>query len=364
MSAIAAAISDWIAALPTPPQPHQQPILSCDLPSRVIPAALLAFDTIELALMLQQGGEIAPHPDATANLFTTLADHSNELRPAWFNALLGEESAILIVMQWHSDASDNATLHLEWQQQPGEGVPLLWRHYRASELKAHRLHYEAALLGELKALLPPSCHLTIVVDTPLCDTAQLKMIRNQIGLDYLVRCKGNLLIKAEHGAAQSGTQWLGRDQGLRQLRRVAITSSAFPVALLTLARNATTRAIEAILSSETTLSAQQMLHPFSHPNPGGDWLTATPDHSDRDRLAITAALQILLELGSAGEEIGLEAIKPRHHASRNQNRLQQGLALRHHLAAIAPAWRQRLLLRLYDRLAALRLPLFPAITAG
>lgn len=252
-----------------------------------------------------------------------------DLFASWVREIVGERREIVVAMDWTDfDADRQSTLALHLVTRHGRATPLLWLTVDKDELKNQRNDFEDACLNRLKQCLPEGVSATILADRGFGDAKLFALLRD-LGLQYVIRFRGNIHVSAADGETRLAADWIGsfdrlrmRGGRARKLRDAEITAARRQVGAVVCVKAQGMKEAWHLAASDGALSAAQIVNLYSK-----RW-TIEPSFRDskdlrfgmgmsalriddpqrRDRLLLLNALAILLLtiLGAAGESLGMD----------------------------------------------------------
>ena len=260
----------------------------------------------------------------------------------WVPYVVGERKEIVVSLDWTEfDADDHSSIVLSLQTRHGRNTPLLWKTHKKSRLKGQRNDCEDELLLKLKNTLPEGVKVTVVADRGFGDTSLFAFLEDELGFDYLIRFKGNILMGRVGEAQKLAKEWLSEGGRTRTVNDVELTGARQPVARVYCCKKAGMKDAWFLACSRRDLGAAKALALY-----GKRWgiETSFRDIKDykfgmgmadmhvsstlrRDRLFLFSALAIVLLtlLGKAGDAAGLEkTIKANTSKTRTYSFFRQG----------------------------------------
>lgn len=236
--------------------------------------------------------------------------------------IIGTRKEVKITMDWTDfDKDDHSTLSLNLVTTHGRATPLLSKTFKKSSLKNNRNNYEDDVLRLLRKFIPEDVQVTILADRGFCDTKLFAFLQEELGFEYIIRIRSNILVETKTGEYLAGD--LVRSVGLtRTLRNVTITSTKYPVGTFICIKAAQMKQAWCIVSSSDKITGSSIVQWYSK-----RWgcesqfrdtkdlyfgmglsKTSIKDAIRRDRLLLIHAIATILLtcLGAAGEQIGLD----------------------------------------------------------
>ncbi len=241
----------------------------------------------------------------------------------WVPYVLGERREIVVAMDWTEfDSDGHSTIMLSLITGQGRATPLIWRSVNKHLLKGERNGHEDAVLERLKETLPEECRVTVLADRGFCDTKLYLHLKEDLGFDYVIRFRDNILVEDSKGQAQTALKWVEKDGRLRTLQKVRVTGERVEVPRAIFVRQREMKEAWCLVSSREDWKGQEIVSWYgrrwgiesrfrdikSYRFGMGMAEIHTKSCERRDRLFLVSALAIALLtfLGMAGEAIGLE----------------------------------------------------------
>ncbi len=288
----------------------------------VIHAASLGVAAIGRSLAQAKSLEPKHAIKQVDRLLSNSAVDSWQLFSAWVPYVIGERQAIVVALDWTDyDADDQTTLALHLVSDHGRATPLLWKTVVKSELRGRRNQTEDQLLERLKEVVPSGVKVTVLADRGFGDTVLYDYIKADLGFDYVIRFRGNIIVAASSGEAKPACEWLSPSGRATVLREALVTNQSAPVP--------TVVAVQKPKMKEPWFIASSLVGPASEIiNLYGRRFTieesfrdtkdirfgmglssvriGRPDRRDRILFINAMATVLLTLLGAAGEAIGLD----------------------------------------------------------
>ncbi|OIN12751.1 IS4 family transposase [Oceanisphaera psychrotolerans] len=260
----------------------------------------------------------------------------------WVPYVVAERKEIVVSMDWTEfDADDHSSIVLSMQTSHGRNTPLLWKTHQKSLLKGKRNDHEDELLWKLKNSLPTDVRVTVVADRGFGNTGLFALLEDELGFDYLIRFKDNILLCPVGKDLKPAKTWLTPSGRTHTLKDVELTNQRQPVARVFCCKKADMKEAWFLASNRRNLSAADALKLY-----GKRWGiessfrdikdykfgmgmadTHVSSTKRRDRLFLFSALAIVLLtlLGKAGDAAGLEkTIKANTSKTRTYSFFRQG----------------------------------------
>lgn len=236
--------------------------------------------------------------------------------------VIGSSTDILVAMNWTDfDADGQTTLALNKVTPHGRATPLLWLTVMKDDLKNKRNAYEDACLKRLSEILPAGVKVTILVDRGFGDTKLFGYL-GTLGLDYVIRFRGNTHVTAVTGERRPAADWVGKGGRAVKLSGAALTASEHPVGAVVCVQAKDMKEPWCLASSLGDATAREIVDAYAKRwtvEPSfrdtkdirfGMGLSllriSRPDRRDRLLLLNAFAVHLLTMLGTAGEELGMD----------------------------------------------------------
>jgi hypothetical protein len=262
----------------------------------------------------------------------------------WVPHQIAGRQDILVAMDWTDfDHDDQATLVLGLVTGHGRAAPLLWLSVWKEELKDRRNDYEDACLRRLSELVPPGCRVTILADRGFGDQKLFAFLR-ALGLDYVIRFRGNIHVTDADGQTKTATAWVGKGGRARKLRDARVTAKGQQVGAVVCVHAKGMKEPWCLATSEREATAATLVNHYAR-----RW-TIEPQFRDtkdlqfgmglsstrigepmrRDRLLLISAFAtaLLTLLGAVGESLGMDRLlKSNTSKTRTHSLFRQGCML-------------------------------------
>lgn len=302
---------------------HAKTVLSISLATLgALHAAGLAIHVIGRALAWARGKDPKHCIKQVDRLLSNPSFSLELMAKPWVDYVLAGRPEAVIALDWTEfDDDDHSTLCAYLVTNHGRATPLLWKTVYKSALARKRNRWEDELLEQLRAVIPESCHVTILADRGFGDQKRYKHIRS-LNFDYIIRFRQDILVTDQFGDQKPAIEWLRKNGHARMLKDMAVTGNLYIVPAVVVVHGrrmadpwclATSRA-DLVASAVVRLYGRRFTIEESFRDTKdihfGCGLSAThiKDATRRDRLLFIAALaQVLLSLlGAAGERCGLD----------------------------------------------------------
>jgi hypothetical protein len=147
----------------------------------------------------------------------------------WVHKVVGLCRKIEVAMDWTDfDADDQSTIVLSLVIGNGRALPLIWLTVYKAELKGRRDEFEDVCLARLKEALPEGTHVTIIADRGFADVRLMAFVTS-LGMDYVIRIRGDTFVSASTGETKLGADWLGKSGRAKKLAGARLTRKCFRV---------------------------------------------------------------------------------------------------------------------------------------
>lgn len=266
----------------------------------------------------------------------------DDLFALWVPYVVANRPRIMVNLDWTEfDEDDQSMLVAGLQTSHGRSTPLLWKTVVKSELKNTRNGHEDALMVHLRRLVPPSVKVTIVADRGFGDQKLYELLQ-ELGFEYVIRFRGNILVTNSKGEARTAHDWVGQGGRMRVLRNALVTADRYPVSTVVCVQEPGMKDPWHIVSSEWSLTGYDIKKLYGkrftceetfrdvkdlHFGMGMSWQPiGRPDRRDRMMMIAVVAMALLTMLGEAGERAGLDRLlKTSTRKKRQLSLFRQGL---------------------------------------
>lgn len=240
----------------------------------------------------------------------------------WVPFVVGSREHVIVALDWTDfDDDDQTTISLNMVTGHGRATPLLWLTTIKSELKNQRNNHEDNLLIRFREVLPAGVGVTVLADRGFGDT-KLYALLSEIGFDFIIRFKENIMVTDENGVSKQASEWLYPSGRAKKLTNVTVTADKIPVPVVVVTHAAGMKDSWCLACSDTDMSASVVVAHYgkrfsieenfrdtkdirfgmglSHTH------ISNPERRDRVLLVSALAVSFLTLLGAAGENTGLE----------------------------------------------------------
>jgi hypothetical protein len=188
----------------------------------VLEGAALGIHAIGRALAFAAGLESRHAVKQVDRLLSNKGIEVWQLFGSWVPFVVGDRQEIVAALDWTEyDADDQSTLVLSMITSHGRATPLLWKTVVKSKMKGQRSAHEDVLLERFREVLARSVKVTILADRGFGDQAMYELLKDQLGLDFVVRFRGIVKVTSPDGETKSAVAWTpnnGRSLLLRGAR--------------------------------------------------------------------------------------------------------------------------------------------------
>jgi len=184
----------------------------------------------------------------------------------------------------------------------------------------------------------------VIADRGFCDVKLMSFLKEDLGFEYIIRIRGNIIVGDKSGVSKKAKDWIGSNGRTKTIRTGSITGSNFPVKTIACVQSKLMKEPWCIVSSDELLSGSGIVKWY-----GKRWgcepqfrdtkdmyfgmgLSSTHIRNTerRDRLLFIHAIStvILTFLGAAGERLGLDKyLKANTSKKRTLSLFRQGCLL-------------------------------------
>jgi hypothetical protein len=250
----------------------------------------------------------------------------------WVPFVVGERRAIFVTFDWTEFAdADQCMGVLGMQTAHGRSTPLVWQTVTRSQLKDQRNDHEDALLVGFAAVVPKHVRVTVVADRGFSDSKLYNFLTEELGFDYIIRCRGNMYVEEAAGEQRKAKAWLGTAGRMRVFRPARVTAQRHLVPVVVCVQDKAMKEPWGLVSSRHDLKGgeitvaygrrfpvEETFRDVQNPRFGLGLTQVVMARNDRrDALFLLAILAhtLLTLLGKAGQELGMDrmlgATRPR-----------------------------------------------------
>jgi hypothetical protein len=309
-----------------------------------IKSASLAVAAMGLALADAHGLTVKHTKKQVDRTLSNEGIYVETLFTQWVRKVVGSSAKIKVAMDWTDfDADDQSTIVLSLVIGNGRAMPLIWMTVYKAELTGRMHEFEDACLYRLKEALPEGIHVTIIADRGFADIRLMEFLTT-LGMDYVIRIRGNTNVTSADGETKLGAEWAGKTARPKKLAGARLTRKRFMVGAFVCVKAKGMKDAWHLVASDGTKSARQIIGIYSerwgiesnfrdtkdiHFGMGMSALHIS-DPRRRDRLLFVCALATMLVtiLGEAGESLGMDkGLRACTAKRRTHSQFRQGLML-------------------------------------
>ena len=261
----------------------------------------------------------------------------------WIPIQIGPRKEVTIALDWTDfQSDDHATITLYLVTTHGRATPLLWMTVVKSQMEGWRNAHEYSMLAFLKEALPKDVWATILADRGFGDHKLYEYLK-ELGLDYIIRFKQNILLTDCEGRSKPAGEWVLPTGEPVMLKKASVTLEKYEVPAVVCVKEPGMKESWCLATSLSKSTAKSIIERYAKrfsieegfrdlkDSRYGMGLSAThiSDSKRRDRLLLAASLAtvFLTLLGAAGESMGLDrmlkanTVKKRTHSLFRQGSL-------------------------------------------
>ena len=327
-----------------------------------VEAAALGVHAIGLGLAAAKGLNAKHTTKQVDRLLSNQGIEPWNLFGSWVPFVVASRPEVVVALDWTDfDADGQSTLALHLITGHGRATPLMWMTVEKATLAGWRNGHEDALLTAFAAYLPKGVKATVLADRGFGDQ-ELYRLLVELGLDFVIRFRENILVTDEGGEARRASEWVPDNGRPRLLRNARVTQDHSPVAAVVCVKARGMKDAWCLASSRSDLPASRIVALYGKRFTIEESFRDTKDihfgmglssthismPERRDRLLLISALAVALItlLGAAGESLGWERLmKANTVKTRTYSLYRQGL---HYYASI-PAMKDEKLAALTAR---------------
>jgi len=258
-------------------------------------------------------------------------------------ALAGLDEAWVNLDWTEFDKDGHSMLVLSLQTSHGRSMPLMWKTVKKADgaLKGRRNEHEDALLAAFARCVPPLLPIVVVADRGFGDQSLFAFL-DDIGFDYLIRIRSNIVVSDAKGQAKPAIEWVGKGGRMRRLKKATVTMDEMPVGQFVAVQDKGMKDAWLLVASNPDWSGPDIKRRYGKRfsceetfrdikdlrfGLGMKWRRVTkPARRDRLMLLSVLAMGLLTELGAAGEDAGLDRLlKTNTSKKRTLSLFRQGL---------------------------------------
>lgn len=288
-----------------------------------------------------------------------------ELSMVWAKeTLAGLDGIAFVNLDWTEFDADDQSMLVVSLQGPGRATPLLWSTVRKSELKGRRNDVEDELVARLAECRPAGLRVVVVADRGFCDQALFATLTEVHDLDFIIRIRKDILVTDAKGRTRPAGEWVSPSGRMRTLKGACVTADKTRVGAVVTVKDKAMAEPWLLAVSTQELGGSEAKRRYGKRftceesfrdlkdlryGLGMSWTRGTkPLRRDRMMLLATLAHALLMELGAAGEDAGLDRLlKTNTSKKRTLSLFKQGLRW-YQLIPNMPDARLRKLMKAFD----------------
>jgi len=262
---------------------------------------------------------------------------------SWVPFVIGSRPEIVVALDWTDfDRDDQATIALYLITKHGRATPLLWKSVVKSDLQGWRNEHEDALLQRFAEVVPAGTKVTVLADRGFGDQALYELLKEQLGLDFIVRFRGIVKVTTAEGETKSALAWTPNNGRTLLLRGARVTRAGRELGAVVCLKAKGMKEAWHLATSHTDRTGAEIVKLYSKRftieesfrdvknlrfEMGlTDTRISSPDRRDRILLVGAIAAALLTLLGAAGEAVGEDRrMKANTSKERTHSLLNQGL---------------------------------------
>lgn len=240
---------------------------------------------------------------------------------SYMGFVIGSRPQLTVALDWTEYPDGGHRIALSLVTRHGRATPLCWKTVTAAELTNRRNEHEDELLQLFKFLMPSSVkEVVVLADRAFGDVALYKVLKSDLGFDFVIRFRGCIRVQAESGEARPARDWVPADGRALRLLHAKVTAQQVEVgAVVALKRKAMKDSW--LLATSLSLPAEAIVKLYGRRftieenfRDEKDWRFGLgssyvrirrPARRDRLCLVVALATVLLTMLGQAGEQLGL-----------------------------------------------------------
>ena len=287
------------------------------------------------------------------------------LSEAWTRTVLSEQDGFTYInLDWTEFDADGHSMLVLSLQGSGRAVPLLWTTVRKDTLKGRRNDIEDELVARLAGCRPAGLRVVVVADRGFCDQAFFSTLVEEHDLDFIIRLRKDIHVTDSRGETRSAGAWVSPSGRMRTLKGARVTADQTPVGAVVTVKDKGMKAPWLLAVSTQELTGSEVKRRYGSRftceesfrdmkdlryGLGMSWTRVSkPLRRDRMMLVATLAHALLMELGAAGEDAGLDRVlKTNTSKKRTLSLFRQGLRW-YQLIPNMPTVRLRKLMNAFD----------------
>ncbi len=309
----------------------------------VLEGAALGIHAIGKALAMAEGLKTKHAVKQVDRLLSNDGIPVWSLFASWVPFVVGDRPEIVTALDWTDfDRDGQSTIALSMITSHGRATPLLWKTVMKSELKGGRNDHEDALLERLHEVLPEGVNVTVLADRGFGDQALYELLKDQLGLDFVVRFRGIVKVTSANGETKPAKDWVPKNGRPLRLRGAKVTGTDREIGAVVCVKakgmkdpwhlatsHADKTGAEIVALYGKRFSIEESFRDQKNLRFGmglSDTRIGDPARRDRMLLISAIAIALLTILGAAGEAIGIDRyLKANTVKKRTISLLNQGL---------------------------------------
>jgi len=309
----------------------------------VLEGAALGIHAIGKALAMSAGLKTKHAVKQVDRLLSNEGIAVWSLFASWVPFVVGDRPEIVTALDWTDfDQDDQSTLVLSMITSHGRATPLLWKTVVKSDLAGWRNEHEDILLERFREVLPEGVKVTVLADRGFGDQALYELLKDQLGLDFVVRFRGVVKVTSNQGETRPAKDWVPANGRPLLLRGARVTKSRRELGAVVCVKAKGMKEAWHLATSHGDRAASEIVALYAKRftieesfrdqknlrfGMGlSDTRIGDPDRRDRLLLVSAIAISLLTILGAAGEAIGIDRyLKANTVKRRTISLLNQGL---------------------------------------
>ncbi len=315
----------------------------------VLEGAALGIHAIGRALAFHSGLDSRHAVKQVDRLLSNTGVDVWNLFARWVPFVVADRTEIVAALDWTDfDADDQSTLALSMITSHGRATPLLWKTVMKSQMNGWRNEHEDVLLERFREVLPEGVKVTVLADRGFGDQALYEPLKDQLGLDFVVRFRGIVKVESADGEVKAAKDWVPANGRPLLLRGAKVTNKGRELGAVVCVKAKGMKDAWCLATSHGDKPASEIVKLYGKRftieesfrdqknlrlGMGlSDTRIGSPARWDRMLLISAIAIALLTILGAAGEATGLDrTLKTNTVKHRTLSLLNQGLF---HFAAL------------------------------
>ena len=191
----------------------------------VLEGAALGIHAIGRALAFHSGLDSRHAVKQVDRLLSNTGIDVWNLFARWVPFVVADRQEIVAALDWTDfDADDQSTLALSMITSHGRATPLLWKTVMKSQMNGWRNEHEDVLLERFREVLPEGVKVTVLADRGFGDQALYELLKDQLGLDFVVRFRGIVKVESADGEVKAAKDWVPTNGRPLLLRGAKVTN--------------------------------------------------------------------------------------------------------------------------------------------